>query len=49
MSFNHENLKVYQRTLALNARVSGWIVDWDSMHSTSALPRVYCGKMKLAR
>ena len=40
MSFNHENLKVYQRTLALNTRVSGWIVDWDSMHSISDhLPR----------
>ena len=25
MTFNHENLNVYQRTLAFNARVSGWV------------------------
>ena len=35
MSFNHENLKVYQLALDLNTRVSVWIVDWHSMHSIS--------------
>ena len=40
MTFNHEKLQVYQRTLAFNARVSAWIVHWDSRHSIyDHLPR----------
>ena len=33
MAFNHENLKVYQRTLAFNVKVGGWTADWDSKHA----------------
>ncbi len=33
MPFNHENLKVYQRTLPFNVKVGLWIRDWDSRHA----------------
>jgi len=33
MSFNHENLKVYQRTLLFNAKVGIWTGQWDSNHA----------------
>jgi four helix bundle protein len=33
MAFNHENLKVYQRTLAFNARVNDWLGQWDHRHA----------------
>ena len=40
MVFNHENLKVYQRALLLNAGVAGWIAPWESKHAiTDHLPR----------
>ena len=40
MSFNHENLKVYQRTLSFNARACAWSSAWDSRHSIcDHLPR----------
>lgn len=31
--FNHENLKVYQRTLPFNAKVSDWVGQWDGRHA----------------
>ena len=33
MTFNHENLKVYQRTLSFNVKVGGWTAEWDSRHA----------------
>ena len=40
MSFSDEDLNVYRRTLAFNAKISGWIEDWDSRHSIcDHLPR----------
>ena len=33
MPFNHENLIVYQRVLAFNAKVSTWTAQWDSKHA----------------
>jgi four helix bundle protein len=33
MAFNHENLKVYQRTLPFNSKVSTWTSQWDSKHA----------------
>ena len=33
MAFNHENLKVYQRTLPFNAKVGVWTGQWDSKHA----------------
>jgi four helix bundle protein len=40
MTFNHENLKVYQRTLTFNAHVSAWVPDWDKRHAIcDHLPR----------
>ena len=33
MAFNHENLKVYQRTLSFNAKVSNWTGQWDRRHA----------------
>jgi len=33
MSFNHENLTVYQRTLSFNSTVSRWTIQWDSKHA----------------
>jgi hypothetical protein len=32
-AFNHENLKVYQRTLRFNSKVCAWIGQWDSQHA----------------
>jgi hypothetical protein len=33
MAFNHENLKVYQRTLPFNVKVGAWTGQWDSKHA----------------
>ena len=33
MPFNHENLKVYQRTLPFNVKVGAWTAQWDSKHA----------------
>jgi len=33
MAFNHEDLKVYQRTLSFNAKVGAWVGQWDSKHA----------------
>jgi four helix bundle protein len=33
MSFNHENLIVYQRVLAFNAKVGTWTAQWDGRHA----------------
>lgn len=33
MIFNHENLKVYQRTLSFNSKVGIWTGEWDSKHA----------------
>ncbi len=33
MAFNHENLKVYQRTLLFNVKVGVWTAQWDSKHA----------------
>ncbi|MBT3193326.1 MAG: four helix bundle protein [Verrucomicrobia bacterium] len=33
MTFNHENLKVYQRTLPFNVKVGVWTAQWDSKHA----------------
>jgi len=33
MEFNHENLKVYQRTLPFNVKVGVWTAQWDSKHA----------------
>ena len=33
MAFNHENLKVYQRTLPFNVKVGRWTAQWDSKHA----------------
>lgn len=33
MTFNHESLKVYQRTLAFNAKVCAWTDQWDRKHA----------------
>ena len=33
MSFNHENLKVYQRTLLFNVKVGMLTSEWDSKHA----------------
>jgi four helix bundle protein len=33
MAFNHENLKVYQRTLLFNMRVGVWLAQWDKKHA----------------
>lgn len=33
MPFNHENLKVYQRTLLFNAKVGIWTAQWESRHA----------------
>lgn len=35
MAFNHENLKVYQRTLRFNAQVCIWTGQWDRKHAVS--------------
>lgn len=32
MAFNHENLKVYQRTLIFNVKVQAWTEQWDNIH-----------------
>jgi four helix bundle protein len=40
MAFNHENLKVYQRTLSFNVKVEAWTGQWDSKHAIcDQLPR----------
>jgi four helix bundle protein len=40
MPFNHENLKVYQRTLPFNVKVAVWTGQWDSRHAIcDPLPR----------
>ena len=40
MAFNHENLKVYQRTLPLNAKVGNWVGQWENKHAIcDQLPR----------
>jgi len=33
MAFNHEQLKVYQRTLLFNVKVSVWTGQWDGKHA----------------
>ncbi|MCB1070545.1 MAG: four helix bundle protein [Kiritimatiellae bacterium] len=33
MPFNHENLKVYQRTLPFNAKVAIWTDQWERRHA----------------
>ena len=33
MPFNHEHLKVYQRTLPFNVKVGVWTAQWDSQHA----------------
>jgi len=33
MPFNHEKLRVYQRTLFFNSKVSVWTAQWDNKHS----------------
>jgi four helix bundle protein len=33
MAFNHENLKVYQRTLPFNLKVGVWTGQWDNKHA----------------
>ena len=33
MTFNHENLKVYQRTLAFNSKVGARTEQWDRKHA----------------
>lgn len=33
MAFNHENLKVYQRTLSFNVKVGVWTRQWDGKHA----------------
>ena len=33
MPFNHEKLKVYQRTLTFNVKVCTWTAQWDSQHA----------------
>jgi four helix bundle protein len=33
MAFNHEKLKVYQRTLSFNVKVSSWTGEWDHRHA----------------
>ena len=33
MPFNHENLKVYQRTLPFNVKVGVWMAQWESKHA----------------
>ena len=33
MAFNHENLKVYQRTLIFNSKVGIWTGQWDNKHA----------------
>jgi four helix bundle protein len=33
MTFNHEKLNVYQRSLTFNAKVSTWTDQWDSKHA----------------
>jgi four helix bundle protein len=33
MAFNHENLKVYQRTLSFNVKVGVWTREWDGKHA----------------
>ncbi len=33
MAFNHENLKVYQRTLSFNVKVGVWTVQWEREHA----------------
>ncbi|MDP7023788.1 MAG: four helix bundle protein [Kiritimatiellia bacterium] len=35
MAFNHENLKVYQRTLTFNVKVGIWTAQWDRKHALS--------------
>ncbi len=40
MAFNHEKLKVYQRTLPFNWNVSLWVSQWDCRHAIcDQLPR----------
>jgi four helix bundle protein len=40
MRFNHEKLKVYQRTLALNVKIATWVDKWDNKHAIcDHLPR----------
>jgi four helix bundle protein len=40
VAFNHESLKVYQRTLPFNAKVGIWTGQWDSRHAIcDQLPR----------
>jgi four helix bundle protein len=33
MTFNHENLKVYQRTVPFNAKANSWVANWNSRHA----------------
>ena len=33
MSFNHENLNVYQRMLTFNVKVGIWTGEWDGKHA----------------
>jgi four helix bundle protein len=33
LTFNHEKLKVYQRTLSFNSKVYAWTGQWDSKHA----------------
>ena len=40
MTFNHENLNVYQRLLPFNVKVVIWTGGWDSKHAMDG--RFYC-------
>jgi four helix bundle protein len=33
MAFNHEKLRVYQRTLLFNTKVGAWLAQWDKKHA----------------
>jgi hypothetical protein len=33
MTFNHEKLKVYQRTPAFNVKVGEWTAEWGGKHA----------------
>ena len=44
MAFNHEKLKIYERTLRFNAKVSKWTSHWDSKHAVCGRSfRMFCG------
>ncbi|MFA6294475.1 MAG: four helix bundle protein, partial [Victivallales bacterium] len=45
--FNHEKLKVYQRTLHFNGKVNNWVGQWDGRHAVGdQLSRASCSMLE---